>query len=266
MKVVDINELKIKLDLADSDEDIRRILRDVAFDNVPYYVVEIPSRDKDVRLSLPQYYVQDPDFLDDRSSSYSNFDTHRRYRSFNSAIYTEDVLVLDNEGNVHQFDMHGKEHDVEITSLYVPSAYYPSKMDSLCIKHIIVPPSVRKISPYAFEGFDGLKSIQFHNEPHGVIIDEYAFKDCQSLKKLVLPKNVVFGSPNALCKSSVNELVFEDRTWDEIKEMLWPMNITHPGKTGTIMVTCCGSDEASSHKLLSTHARLEELDSVKKAV
>lgn len=265
MKVVDINELKMKLDLADDFEDTRRILLDAAFNTVPHYVVRAFTQDKDIRLSLPQDYdAKDPDYINDLDihlfTSYvdCNGVLYNRHSDFSAAIYTEDVLVLDNKGNVHQFDMHGKEHDVDVTSLSVG-------ITSSCMKKIIVPPSVRTIPSYAFEGC-GLESIQFHNEPHGVIIDEYAFKDCQSLKKLVLPKNVSFRSPNALYRSSVNELVFEDRTWDEVEEILKSMDIIHPGKTGTIMVTCCGSDEASSHKLLSTRARLEELDNVKKAV
>jgi hypothetical protein len=109
MKVVDINELKIKLDLVDNVEDIRKILQDVAFNTVPYYVVKtdcVATSDDD-RISLPHNPVKNLAFIyPHRSYAYKSICI--------DPVHNEVALVLDNEGNVHQFDMHGKEHVVQI--------------------------------------------------------------------------------------------------------------------------------------------------------
>ena len=70
---------------------------------------------------------------------------------------------------------------------YVKTLYQKTFMNYYNCKEIIIPKSVTEIESQVFAGCKSLESIELHNDIY--YIGTEAFKDCTSLKNVVLPKN-----------------------------------------------------------------------------
>lgn len=77
-------------------------------------------------------------------------------------------------------------------------------LSDLAIDSIVIPSSVEVISSSAFRGCDKLTYIEFQEPDSTLMIYPYAFRNCTSLKELVLPDNIEFINDNGQFENCTN--------------------------------------------------------------